>query len=67
MIEQQDSSQAGASQVTELQSQVAALKQEKGQVETDLSKTEAAFSDLHRKYEKLKEVLGASRSTFIRC
>ena len=58
MIENQKHQKAEAHQVTELQAQVSALKQEKAQVEIDLNKTEVAFSDLHRKYEKLKEVLG---------
>ena len=60
MIEAQDNKKSGDSQqVAELQAQVTALKQDKAQVEVDLNKTEVAFSDLHRKYEKLKEVLGA--------
>ncbi len=59
MIEAENAKKAGATQqVNELQAQLSTLKQEKSQVEVDLNKTEMAFSDLHRKYEKLKEVLG---------
>lgn len=35
-----------------------ALQAERDQVEEDLRSTEKAFSDLHRKYEKAKEVIG---------
>lgn len=59
MLEQQDQKKGESSeQVAALQAQVSSLKQEKSHVEVDLNKTEVAFSDLHRKYEKLKEVLG---------
>ncbi len=68
MIEAQDSKkQEGGEQVAALQAQVSALKSEKSQVEVDLNKTEIAFSDLHRKYEKLKEVLGLGRGCVGSC
>ena len=61
MIESQNAQKTDvSSKAAQLQAQATQLQQEKAQVESDLNKTEAAFSDLHRKYEKLKEILGKS-------
>lgn len=38
---------------------IAQLTAQKTQLEEDLRATETAFSDLHKKYEKTKEIIGA--------
>ena len=65
MVESQAKQESGVStKVTQLEQQLTTVRQEKAHVEIDLNKTEAAFSDLHRKYEKLKEVLGMMNTNF---
>lgn len=43
------------------------LEKEKEQAEEDLRKTETAFSDLHHKYEKTKELVGWLRGWGVEC
>eukprot|EP00042_Codosiga_hollandica_P045751 m.469901 g.469901 ORF g.469901 m.469901 type:complete len:317 (+) comp57092_c0_seq1:6-956(+) len=58
MIEKENrAAGASAARLAALEQQVSSVRQEKTQVEIDLNKTEAAFSDLHKKYEKLKDLI----------